>query len=312
MTDIYVGIDVSKDWLDLFDTRTRQGLRAANQDTAFSALIERLSDLAPAKIVLEATGGYEKPIFQALQKAGLSVVRVNPRQVRYFARALGRLAKTDKLDAQLLAEYARLLQPQERIVRQEEQAALSDWVTRRSQIVGLLGQEKNRLKQCRNQALKTMILNSIQALEAQLSCVEGEINRLIAGHASFKALQNVLQEVVGVGPVISQTLLAECPELGRVNSKQIASLAGVAPFSRESGQSKGKPCIWGGRASIRKVLYMGTVRAVHLPGPLQTFFQRLTEAGKPFKVAIVACMRKLIVHLNAVTRDYLQATLQPA
>ena len=308
---VYVGIDVSKDWLDLFDTQTRQGLRAANQAAGFPVLIERILALAPEKIVLEATGGYEKPILQALREAGLPAIRVNPRQVRCFAQAIGRLAKTDKLDAQILAEYARLVQAQEPIVRSSEQENLSAWVTRRSQLVSMLCQEKNRLKQCGNKSLNLLIQQSIQALKAQLGQIEDEINRLIITHADLKEARQVLQSVVGVGPVMSQTLLAECPELGRVNNKQIAALAGVAPFNRDSGQSKGKRCTWGGRASIRKALYMGTVRAVHLPGPLQTFFQRLAEAGKPFKVAIVACMRKLLVYLNALMRDHLKTTTQP-
>jgi len=305
--NVFVGIDVSKQWLDVFDTRNQQALRAANQETEFFSLIERLLGLAPALVVLEATGGYEEPLFLALRQAGIPVAKVNPRQVRDFAKATGRLAKTDRLDAQVLAHFAQVFQPAaQQPLRPQE---LSLWVTRRRQLVDMLTQEKKRLKQVRAQDLKDAIAYTIAHLQCQMKEVEKRIGQCIQAQPDLKRQAALLEKVPGVGRVLSHTLLSDCPELGRVNRKQIAALVGVAPFNCDSGQLRGKRRVWGGRASVRTVLYMATLSAVQISGTLRDFYLKLTEQGKAPKVALVACMRKLLCMLNAIVKASL---LQPA
>ena len=305
--NVFVGIDVSKQWLDVFDTSNQQALRAANQETEFFSLIERLLGLAPVLVVLEATGGYEEPLFLALRQAGIPVVKVNPRQVRDFAKATGRLAKTDRLDAQVLAHFAQVFQPAaEQPLRPQE---LSLWVTRRRQLVDMLTQEKKRLKQVRAQDLKDAIAYTIAHLQCQMKEVEKRIGQCIQAQPDLKRQAALLEKVPGVGRVLSHTLLSDCPELGRVNRKQIAALVGVAPFNCDSGQLRGKRRVWGGRASVRTVLYMATLSAVQISGTLRDFYLKLTEQGKAPKVALVACMRKFLCMLNAIVK---QSLLQPA
>ena len=305
--NVFVGIDVSKQWLDVFDTSNQQALRAANQETEFFSLIERLLGLAPALVVLEATGGYEEPLFLALRQAGIPVAKVNPRQVRDFAKSTGRLAKTDRLDAQVLAHFAQVFQPAaQQPLRPQE---LSLWVTRRRQLVDMLTQEKKRLKQVRAQDLKDAIAYTIAHLQCQMKEVEKRIGQCIQAQPDLKRQATLLEKVPGVGRVLSHTLLSDCPELGRVNRKQIAALVGVAPFNCDSGQLRGKRRVWGGRASVRTVLYMATLSAVQISGTLRDFYLKLTEQGKAPKVALVACMRKLLCMLNAIVKASL---LQPA
>ena len=304
--DVFVGIDVSKSWLDIYDTNHQQAHRAANQEAAFTSLIERLLALAPTLVILEATGGYEEPLFLALRQAGIPVAKVNPRQVRDFAKATGRLAKTDRIDAQVLAQYAQVFQlPHNQPMRPQE---LTPWVTRRRQLVDMLTQEKNRLKQTRDRELKEFIALNIAHLQSQMKQVEKHIEQSIKANPALKEQAKLLLEVTGVGNVLSYTLLAECPELGRVNRKQIAALVGVAPLNCDSGQYRGKRRTWGGRASIRTVLYMATLSAVQVKGKLRDYYLQLIDRGKAPKVALIACMRKFLCILNAIVK---QSLLQP-
>jgi len=294
----YVGIDIAKDRLDVAMLSGETQV-FANHEAGHLALVKQLSPLQPSCIVLEASGGYEKPLFQRLLAAKLPVVRVNPRQVRDFARATGLLAKTDRLDAQVLARYAQALEPKIRPDLEDE--ALRSLVSRRRQLVHMLVQEKNRLKQASLATIQDSITRSICGLKAELSKLE----KTIQGMLKESVLAKRLKAVAGVGDTLVATLLAEMPELGRLNRKEVAALAGVAPFNCDSGRFRGQRKIWAGRASVRMVLYMAALSAIQCQGELQSFYRKLRQAGKPAKVAIVACMRKLLVLLNAIARQNL-------
>ena len=303
---VVVGIDVGKEQVEVA-VLGAAGVpaRVANEDAGHAQLLAALQPLRVALVVLEATGGYEAALACALQAAGLAVAVVNPRQARDFARALGRLAKTDRIDAADLAAYgrmlldrpdlARYLKPLETAVQQD----LAALVTRRRQLLVMLGMEQQRLAQSRR-AVRPSIRKVIQVLERQLADVDGQMNGHLRAH--FAAPDQLLRSTVGVGPVTSASLIAELPELGRLSRRQIAALVGVAPMAQDSGASRGRRRIRGGRASLRRVLYMATVSATRHNPLIRDHYARLRAAGKLPKVAIVACMRKLLTILNAMAR----------
>ena len=299
---VFVGIDVSKAFLDVALRGPGEGAWQVSHDPAgIARLIERLAPLRPALIVLEATGGYEAAAAAALAGAGLPVAVVNARQVRDFAKATGRLAKTDRIDAEVLALFAERVRPEARALPDEQTRALGALLARRHQLVEMLGAERNRLRSA-NAAVRASLQQMIRHVEAQLQSVDDELERRIEESPLWRARDDLLQGVPGVGPVLSRTLLAALPELGQLDHKQIAALVGVAPLARDSGTLRGRRTVWGGRAEVRRVLYMGALVATRRNPLVRSFYLRLRAAGKPAKVALVACMRKLLVILNAMLK----------
>jgi len=298
---IYVGIDVAKDRLDVAQRPGTEAWWASNDEQGIADLVERLKALHPALVVLEATGGIELPLVGALAAARLPVVVVNPRQTREFARATGRLAKTDAIDAQVLARFAQAVQPALRPLPDAASQQLSSLLTRRRQVVEMLTAEKNRLRTAAP-AVCDHIKEHILWLERSLSELDSELGQAIHSSDIWRAQNNLLQSAPGVGPVLSTTLLAELPELGSLNRKEIAALVGVAPLNRDSGILRGRRTVWGGRSQVRATLYMAALVATRFNPVIRAFYQRLEAAGKPKKVALTACMRKLLTILNAMVR----------
>jgi len=295
----YVGIDVAKATLDVAVTVPPSLGPFANDEAGHAALIAALTPLAPALIVLEATGGYERAVTVALAAAGLPVVVANPRQIRDFAKATGQLAKTDRLDAAVLAQFAQRVQPAVRPVPDATAQELRDLVTRRRQLIDMLGQERNRLGLARGR-VRRELQSHIRWLERRVHESDDDLRQAIEQSPVWRVRDDLLQGVPGVGPVVAQTLLATLPELGTLDRKQIAALVGVAPLNRDSGQWRGRRQVWGGRAPVRAVLYMATLVGVRHNPVLRAFYQRLRTLGKPPKVALVASMRKLLTILNAM------------
>jgi transposase len=300
--ELFVGVDVAKAQLDIAVRPTAEAWRTPNQEPEVTALVERLRTLAPTLVVLEATGGLEWPLVAALAAAGLPVVIVNPRQVRDFARATGKLAKTDRLDATVLAHFAEAVRPEPRPLPDDTGRTLAALVARRRQLIEMLTAERNR-RHTAPPAVRTEVDEHIAWLEQRVKRLDGDLERAVRQSPVWRAKDNLLQSVKGVGPVLSTTLLVELPELGTLDRKQIAALVGVAPFARDSGTLRGKRTCWGGRASVRAVLYMSALVATRFNPVLCTLYKRLLAAGKLKKVALVACMRKLLVILNALLRD---------
>lgn len=305
-SDGYVGIDISKTHLDLAVHATREHWRVAYDALGIKQVVRQLLALAPTLIVLEATGGLETRVVSALAAAQLPVVVVNPRQVRAFAQASGILAKTDRLDAQVLAHFAAAIQPTPRPLPDAATQQLSAVLTRRQQLVDMLTAETNRLTQQPNPALRKRLKAHITWLSQELGRTEKELTQLIQQSPTWRVQDELLQSAKGVGPVVSQTLLAEVPELGRLNRKQLAALIGVAPLNRDSGGYRGKRRIWGGRARVRAVLYMGALAATRCNPVIKAFYERLLAAGKLKKVALTACMRKLLTILNAMIQHQMK------
>ena len=296
----YVGIDVSKHWLDVALIEQGSFVRVANTASGIQGLAGQLKEARPERIVLEATGGLEKALVRALQVQDLPVVVVNPRQVRDFARAIGRLAKTDRIDAQVLAQFGLVLKPEPRQMKDDGEAELTDLVRRRHQVTELLTMEKNRQKLVTSATVLASLERTIASLKQELAELDQAINQLIETTPAWCKRSKLYQSVPGVGPRLASTLLAELPELGRLNRKQAASLAGVAPINWDSGTFRGKRAVWGGRSQVRGPLYMAAlVAATHNP-IIRTFYLRLVNLGKPKKLALVACMRKLLTILNAM------------
>lgn len=296
----YVGIDVSKATLDV---ATSDG-RAWQSSNAPDAIGTLAADLAGATlVVLEATGGYEAPCAAALALAGVPVAVVNPRQARDFARATGRLAKTDAIDAAMLAHFAEAVRPEPRPLPDAASVALTALVARRRQLIGMLVAERNR-SLVAAPAVRTSLAKHIRWLERELSGVDGELDRAVQASPAWRAAEDLLRGVPGVGRVLARTLVAELPELGRLSRREIAALVGVAPMNRDSGTLRGRRTVWGGRASVRATLYMGALSATRTTTtPMGALYARLVAAGKPRKVALVAVMRKVLVTCNAVVRD---------
>lgn len=302
-TAVNVGVDVSKARLDVHVRPSGESWSCGQTAEEHEALALRLAELKPACIVLEATGGLELPVVAVLAAHGLPVAVVNPRQVRDFAKALGRLAKTDRIDAQGLALFGERVQPPMRPLPDEAGAELSALVARRRQLVDMRTMEKNRLHTARGARVRRSIAGIIAALEAQLRDVDNELKSAIQASPLWREKDELLRSVPGIGPGISPMLIAELPELGQLSHKAIAALIGVAPLNRDSGTMRGKRSIWGGRAAVRSVLYMGALVASQHNPVINALYKRLLARGKPKKVALVACMRKLLVMLNAMLRD---------
>jgi transposase len=298
----YTGIDVSKTYLDLATCPAQAPERFPNNQAGRERLVARLLRLQPELIALEASGGYEEQILRLAERAHLRVVQLNPRLVRDYAKSRGWLAKTDRLDAQTLAEFAAHNQPPVRPLPAEELLELRSVLRRRDDLVAQRTQELNRRELARPWEAASIAAH-LTSLDQLIAAAEQELDRLVRANASWQERAVLLQTVPGVGPGLAWTLLAELPELGQVGGKQIAALSGLAAFARDSGNFRGRRCIWGGRAPVRRKLYMAALTACRCNPVLQIFYRRLKAAGKPGKVALVACMRKLLVILNALVRD---------
>jgi transposase len=308
--DVFVGIDVSKDRLDVHVLPSGEAFSVVHDAEGVALLCERLGELTPHTVALEATGGFEVVAAGGLASSGLPVVVVNPAQVRAFARALGQRAKTDPIDALVIARFAAAARPEARPMPDADQRLLSDLVTRRRQILQMLGAERQRLGRTVEPRLKKSLKRLIMALEKELGEIDGDIDQAVRTSPVWRRKEVLLQSVPGVGPITARTLLAEMPELGTLDRRQAAALAGLAPFTRQSGQWRGKSFIGGGRTHVRTALFMAALSAARFNPVLKDFHQRLIKAGKPKMVALVAVARKLLILLNAVLRD--QKPWQPA
>lgn len=299
---IYIGIDISKDTLDVAVSDSEKHWHLDNNLKELHNLAHLLEDLSPTLIVVEASGGLEQPVVRELCKENMPVAIANPTRVRQFARSTGQLAKTDKLDAKIIAQYAQAVKPEVRPLRTAQQEHLDALVTRRRQIVDTITAEKNRLSTT-HPALRERLKKHIDWLEEELHEINDEIDKFIQQSAEWKQKAAILESVPGVGPVTVSTLLAELPELGTRNCKQIAALVGVAPVNKDSGKMRGKRRVFGGRAPVRRVLYMATLVATRVNPVIRAFYERLLAAGKEKKVALTACMRKLLVILNSMIQN---------
>lgn len=302
--DIFVGIDVSKATLDVHVLPARRAWSTPNHDDAVRALCKELASLNASLIVLEATGGLERRLLAALLAANLPAVVVNPRRVRDFAKANGCLAKTDALDAAIIALFAERIRPPVRPLVDVETQELQALLARRRQVVDMITAEKNRLgANPPSKLVQRAIRKTISYLQKQLAEVDGDIDSAIGNSSVWKAKDDIIQSVKGAGPVLSRTILSCAPETGTLTRKQIAALIGVAPLNRDSGTLRGRRAIWGGRTEVRNVLYMATLAAIRSNPVITRFHTRLVAAGKLKKVAIVACMRKLLTIINAMLRS---------
>lgn len=299
---VFVGIDVAKNHLDVASRPEGATWQVPNDEAGIPPLVTQLQEQAPTLIVLEATGGLEAPVAAALATAGLAVAVVNPRQVRAFAHAVGQLAKTDVLDAQLLARFAEVVRPPARPLPDTQAQALTAVLTRRSQIVAMLVAEQQRLGTT-PLALRPRVEAHLTWLRTERDALDRELQQTLRTSPLWRAREHLLRSVPGVGPVMALTLIAELPELGQLNRKQIAALVGVAPLNWDSGRLRGRRGIWGGRARVRAVLYMSALVASQHNPVLRPFYERLLAAGKLKKVALTACMHKLLIILNALVRQ---------
>lgn len=300
-TACFIGIDVSKQWLDVGELPGRSARRFSNDEPGLEAMLEWLQVQPPELIVLEATGGYETRAATTLASRGMPVAVVNPKHVRDFAKAFRILAKTDRIDALVLAAFAQKVRPQVRPLPDEERRELIDLVDRRRQLVTMRAQERTRLALASPLARKD-IKAHITWLDKRIDSLDTDLTATLRKSSLWKAKEQLLKTVPGVGRVTILTLLARLPELGELNRRAIAALTGLAPFARDSGQRRGQRSIWGGRADVRSVLYMATIAALRTNPAIKNFYLRLIAAGKPTKVAITACMRKLLTILNTMMR----------
>ena len=302
--DLFIGIDVSKATLDIAVSPGEHAWSVDNTEAGIEELIARLRHFGTPKIVLmEATGGFERRPLVMLGAAGLPVTAINPRNVRDFAKSIGLLAKTDRVDAKALAFFAEKIQPPCRPLPDAQTRALQDIIVRRRQMVDMLTAERNRLAIVENPKVKRELLQHIAWLKKRIHVVDHDLDTTIKNSPAWQPKSDLLKTVPGVGPVTTSTLLALLPELGTLTNKQVAALAGLAPFNRDSGTIRGRRCIWGGRASVRNVLYMATLAATRFNPTIRAFYQHLCKLGKLRKVALVAAMRKLLTILNAMVRD---------
>jgi transposase len=301
-TTSFVGIDVSKGHLDVAIRPAGVHFRTANGPAGLAELVARLGPLAPALIVLEATGGYELPAVAACQAAGLPVAAVNPRQARDFAKGVGKLAKTDRIDAAVLAHFAEAVRPPARAAEPAERAALDALLTRRGQLVGMKVMESNRLETCTDATVRPRVEAHVGWLEAELEDADRRLEEAVKASPAWRAQDELLRSVPGIGPVVSRTLLASLPELGAIDGGRAAALAGLAPFARDSGTTRGPRAIRGGRPEVRRVMYLAALSASRRAGPLKEFAERLRSRGKRAKVVLIAVARKLLTIANAVLR----------
>ncbi len=298
---VFVGIDVAKSELVAAMRPSGESWVLANDETGIQELLQRLNPVQPTLVVVEATGGYERGLVGALAAAGVPLVVANPRQVRDYARSTGQLAKTDRIDAQILALFAERVRPEPRPLPDEATRTLAALLTRRRQILEMMTAERNRLTHA-IPSVRRDLVQHIRWLERRLRDVDHDLARTVQSSPVWRAKENLLRSVPGIGPVVSRTLLGDLPELGALNRKQIAALVGVAPLARDSGTLKGKRLVWGGRARVRAALYMAALVASRRNRSIRAFYTRLVKAGKPKKVALTACMRKLLTILNAMVK----------
>lgn len=301
---IFVGIDISKKHLDVAVTPAEKNLTFPNTEVGVQKLVRYLQNIQPQIILLEATGGYEYLVVAALREAQLPACCINPRQVRDFARSLGILAKTDKIAARVLAQFASRLHPEPRPLPDAAHQELKQLMTRRRQLLDMIQMEQNRLETSYSARVQHSIQTSRQSLQAQLQALEREIDDFFGQHPVWVDKEQLMRSTPGVGSKTSRILLAWVPELGTLNRKQIAALVGVAPFNRDSGQWRGQRWIIGGRSQPRRVLYMATLAALTHNAVIRQYYNHLLERGKAKKVAIVACMRKLLIILNAMLKNH--------
>jgi transposase len=300
---MFVGIDVSKAFLDVFVRPSGERTRVSNDAAGIAELVAQLKASPPTLVVLEPTGGLEAPTVAQLAVVGIPVAVVNPRQVRDFGRSTGKLAKTDALDAALLAHFGEALRPAPRPIPDQAAVALDALLTRRRQLVEMITAEQNRLVAARTAAVRADIGEHIAWLRQRLDAADKDLDSALRESPVWREKEDLIKSVPGFGRVVAATLIAELPELGTLDRKQIAALVGVAPLNRDSGTIRGRRMTWGGRASVRTVLYMSTLSAIRWNPTIRSFYRRLVDAGKKKLVAIVACMRKLLVAANAMLRD---------
>jgi transposase len=303
MEQIFVGIDVAKDRLDIHVRPSGESFTVARDGEGLVTLVDRLKQITPVLVVLEATGGFEITVAAAVGSAGLPLAVVNPRQIRDFARATGKLAKTDALDAAAIAHFAQAVHPEPRPLPDAQAQELGELVARRRQVIEMMVAEGNRGRQLQSKRLKKRIERHLEALRKELTEIENDLDETIRGTPIWLENENLLKSVPGVGDATARTLLADLPELGKLSRRQIAALVGVAPFNRDSGTWRGQRTVWGGRAPVRATLYMAALAASRWNPVIAAFYRHLRDLGKPPKVALTACMRKLLVMLNAILRD---------
>jgi transposase len=301
----YVGIDVSKATLDVAILPTEKHFVVGNDEEGIDELLGKLTgqEFAGALVVLEASGGFERPVVAALAASGVALFVVNPRQARDFARATGKLAKTDRIDAFVLARFAEAIRPTPRAIPGPEAREFQEILARRRQIIRMMTAEKNRLGATTSKAVRGRIQAHVRWLQKELSRTDRDLDETIEESPTLKGNETLLRSVPGVGPLLCRTLLAELPELGSLSSRELSALVGVAPLNRDSGTLRGRRTVWGGRAKVREALYMGALIASRHNPQIKEFYERLLETGKPKKVALVACMRKLLTVLNAMMRE---------
>jgi transposase len=298
----FVGIDVAKDWFDVAVLGEKKTTQLASTRSGIAKLVKRMSELQPGFIVVEATGGYEENLVVALFEADLPVALVSPQRVRQYARAKGRLAKTDQIDAQVLAEYGKTIQPRLFVGKSEERKQLSALVGRRNQLKAMLQAEKNRLRM-QSGSVRSSLEQVIACLETQLKQMETEIRTLLQQHTNLQAQEKLLRTAKSIGPMTAATLLADLPELGQLDRQEIAALVGVAPINADTGRKRGYRQTKGGRPDVRRALYMATLTGIRYNPVIKPQYDQLVKRGKLKKVAITACMRKMLTILNAMLRD---------
>jgi transposase len=297
----YIGIDVSKRYLDVCFLPKNNFARFKNDTAGIGRLCKTIQSLPNSLVVMESTGGYEKPAANALAKENIFVAIVNPRQVRDFAKAIGKLAKTDRIDAEVIALFAEKIQPKTRIVLDDNQQKIIEHSARRHQLIDIITMEKNRLDKA-SKEIKKSIQSIINRLEKELEKINDALKLIIQNDEKYKRRNTLLQTIKGVGSVVSTGLIANLPELGSLNAKQISALAGLAPLNRDSGNMRGKRSIWGGRAPVRRILFMAALVAAKHNDKIKAFYKRLCAAGKAKKVALTACMHKLLIIMNAMIK----------
>jgi len=300
--DVFVGIDIAQERLDVHVLPQGDALKFQNDAKGIEKLIRHLRKAAPKVIVMESSGGFEISLAAELGAADLPLAAVNPRQVRDFARGIGKLAKTDSIDAYVLASFAQTNKIEPRPLPSEEEQLIKDLVRRRQQLISLRATEKNRLHRVRSKPVRESILVVIQTLDEQIRSIDRDLDNILRSSPLWRDKEDLLKSFSGVGPVTARTLLALLPELGKANRQQIAALVGLAPLNRDSGKMKGKRMIAGGRTDVRNALYMAALTASKHNSTIKAFYERLTQAGKPAKVALTACMRRILVILNAMIK----------
>jgi transposase len=302
MGELFAGIDVSKVHLDYAFSEEQASYAVDNNEAGIAKLVARMQERQVTLVVVEATGGLETPLVAALLQARVPTALVNPARVRNFARGLGKLAKTDAIDSQILAHFGQSARPRVYELPDEQSQALGAVLTRRRQLIEMLTMERNRLASV-HRSQRDRLQAHIDWLQLELDQLNQELDQFIRDTPTWKAKDDQLRSTPGVGPVLSTTLLADVPELGKLNRKEIAAVVGVAPFNKDSGKMRGRRMIQGGREDVRSTLYMATLSAIRFNSVIRTFYERLKQAGKPFKVAVVACMRKLLTILNAMIKN---------